>query len=222
MTKRRSPSPQILDDGTINPVWVRVDPATGCHIWLGSCSGDGPSPQARHGGRVVHLRRLAWKERHGADPPTPVSPACGKPRCLNADHLVPLRRLTGTERADILASEGRESVGDTARRLGIDRAVIWKVRGGRGSRRVGRGPAYRLRARIPSERPAEVGERDWAVVRALAGGRTARDVAAATGLSISGVVAIARRVLARLGLIETSAPASPAAIPAIVTDPDSP
>lgn len=82
---------------------VRVEPSTGCWLWLGSTNDRG-YPTANDGGRKVYVHREACARRHG---PLPLghearhSPACesldthlepherrGR-RCVNPDHLTP-------------------------------------------------------------------------------------------------------------------------------------
>jgi hypothetical protein len=58
-----------------------------CWEWLGRFSSK--SPQIRHKGRAVSLRRLLWIERAGRNPDDKyIHVSCGNWRCVNPDHLV--------------------------------------------------------------------------------------------------------------------------------------
>lgn len=65
----------------------RVAEVGECWEWLGWFSNK--SPQIRHKGRAVSLRRLLWIERVGRNPDGKyIHVSCGNWRCVNPDHLV--------------------------------------------------------------------------------------------------------------------------------------
>lgn len=197
---------QLLDDGTPNPAWLARDPATGCLRWLGSLSGSrGPgTPQAwDHAGRRRSLRRDAWARLFGPVPPLiRITTTCGDPRCLEPSHL---RRsgLSPEERENLAADKHDETIAEARARLGVSVDLVIEARG-RGGKRQPEPPrpnaVWRVRHRLPAERPPEVLPADWAVVSALVAGKHLPEVAAELGVSRQAVHSRAKRALRRLGL----------------------
>lgn len=143
-------------------------PFCGCRIWMGALneSGYGVLGVGRTG--VVRAHRLAYELRHGKPAKRPgyhgtvLRHRCDTPSCINPDHLDPGSqrdniadamargrvsfgsrhfgaKLSEQDIADILAAKGKEKQIETARRYGVDRAVISNIYRGKAWTRAAHG-----------------------------------------------------------------------------------
>ena len=66
---------------------VEADPETGCLLWMGGCSGEGYGA-VRIGGRMVAPHRLVLAARGVDVAGKVVHHTCGRPHCVQRQHLV--------------------------------------------------------------------------------------------------------------------------------------
>lgn len=128
---------------------VRVDPASGCHIWAGAKTGDGYGAR-KVAGRVEYVHRLAYIEANGPIPEGfQVDHVCANEKgltaeerirrraCCNPDHLEAVPPAVNMQRssratldaaavAEIRASSELGTV--IAPRFGVTPAAISKIR----------------------------------------------------------------------------------------------
>lgn len=116
----------------------RVDPDTGCWLWLGCKSPLGYGYVKRSGHRAAH--RLYYTEHVGPIPDGLVlDHLCRNPSCVNPDHLEPVTnaengrrgicsKLSHEAAAEIRASE--ENAYTLAERYGVHWGTIYSVRRG--------------------------------------------------------------------------------------------
>lgn len=112
---------------------------TPCWIWQGSMiSGYG---ELTAGGRHVLAHRHHWSEANGPIPDEmPLDHLCRVPACVNPEHLEPVTWAENVQRgsaAKLTLDQVREVRASTegtvalARRLGVERGAIYKVRSGK-------------------------------------------------------------------------------------------
>lgn len=74
-----------------------LDPATGCHVWIGYRSREGYG-RFRYDGRTQYAHRFAYRLRHGRDPEGDTDHLCRNRACVNADHLEDVPRAENASR----------------------------------------------------------------------------------------------------------------------------
>jgi hypothetical protein len=128
-----------LDDNTI------LNPATGCHEWIGGANDQGYG-YAKVDGRMFRVHRLAWALANGPIPDgLLIRHDCDNPRCVNVAHLclgthqdnmrdLALRgraRHARLSRADIAAIKERHASGvaqkTIAQEFGINTSTVSRI-----------------------------------------------------------------------------------------------
>lgn len=95
---------QVLDDDEredFDSKW-KLDPATGCHIWLATCSPDGYGQFNVPYIGSVRAHRYGYERSHGPIPDGLVLDhfRCDNPPCVNPDHLRPVTKRENTLRGN--------------------------------------------------------------------------------------------------------------------------
>ena len=77
---------------------VRLNEATGCHIWTGSRNSDGHGT-IQHEGRTWYVHRLAWRAVFGKLPPRRLvlRHVCNTPNCVRVGHPDHVRPGTASQ-----------------------------------------------------------------------------------------------------------------------------
>lgn len=84
---------------------IYVCPITGCHIWLGSTSGEtgrgAGYPRMSLDGGTVAVHRTRWINNNGAIPPRKqIDHKCRNRLCVNDEHLEMVTQKTNCKRRD--------------------------------------------------------------------------------------------------------------------------
>lgn len=66
---------------------VRIDPQTGCHIWMGALVRTGYG-HAKHNGKIRYTHRIMWEHKNGPVPEgMQLDHLCNVRACCNPEHL---------------------------------------------------------------------------------------------------------------------------------------
>lgn len=136
---------------TVARFYSKIQPQpNGCHLWTSAKDGSGYGSFLAFG-KNVRAHRLAWELVNGPIPKGMlVCHRCDVPLCVNVDHLwlgtnqdnmtdmvvkgrsTRGRKVTGKLRADLIEIIRKSKLdgGTLARRYGVTRQAIWKVRKG--------------------------------------------------------------------------------------------
>jgi hypothetical protein len=120
----------------------RVDPETGCWIWLRAVNNSGYGLTWR-GGRPQPAHVWAWEQVNGPVPDGLEidhvrARGCRYRTCINPDHLEavthavnvqrsPTAKLTKDDADTIRSLRGTASISDIAQRFGVDRSVVSRI-----------------------------------------------------------------------------------------------
>lgn len=114
----------------------RVDPETGCFVWLLSTNEKGYAKTYRDGKfRKAHV--VAWEERNGSVPDgLELDHTCKNRKCINPDHLEPVTHRENLRRssrmklsdADVVEIRRRFALGESRKSLGrVFKVTAWHI-----------------------------------------------------------------------------------------------